>query len=178
MPGLESGLGFSNGRPTMQGGFVVGADWMVSQGKQNGGYMARNIMLDSDYQKYRPEDYQLHEIRFTRDQVKWCLIHIVLLRQGFWPTSVEIKGSSKVAYFRTPAEVAAEIDYRLKVTGVDGTMAELRYSSGESYKTLASRYSTTYQDAVDRVRNVIRYMQGWRRKRRNYKEFLNHRKRH
>jgi len=128
------------------------------------------------------EPYQLHEIKFTRDQVVWCLEHLILLRNGFWPESEDCRGSSQAAYFRTPAELAAEIDQRLEMTGTDGAMAELHYTNGRTLTSIAKQYNLRHPDAQGRelvkrwINQAVAYMSGWRRKRRTYKEWREHRK--
>ena len=123
------------------------------------------------------EPYQLHQIRFTKDQVKWLLEILPLLRNGWWPESEDCQGAhSQRAYFQTPIEVAAELDARLEKTGIDGAMAEGRYTLSKPYESLAKQYNLGYDQVKRRIRRAIAYMSGWRRKIRTYKQWIEHRR--
>jgi len=123
------------------------------------------------------EPYQLYEIRFTQDQVIWLLGILPLLRNGWWPESDDCQGShSRRAYFETPILLAREIDARLEKTETDGAMAEGRYTLLKSYESLAKQYRFQYEEVVWRIEKAIKYISGWKRKRRSYKEWKEHRK--
>jgi len=139
--------------------------------------MARLLTYDTDAEKAISEPYHLHEITFTVGQVIWCLSIITILRQGLWPQSEECPSShSKGASWRTPIELAAEIDSRLEMTGIDGAMAEAHFSGYRSSSSIAKQYHLEILDVKHRIWNAIKYMAGKNRKRRSYKEWLNHRK--
>lgn len=123
------------------------------------------------------EPYQLYQIKFTQDQVKWLLEIVPLLRNGWWPESEDCQGGhSRRAYWQTPIEVAIELDARLEKTGLDGAMAEGRYTLAKSYESLSRQYNLDHEYVERRIRRVIVYMSGWRRKNRTYKQWIEHRR--
>jgi len=122
------------------------------------------------------EPYQLYEIKFTQDQVIWLLGILPLLRNGWWPESDDCQGAhSRRAYFQTPIEIAIELDARLEKTGIDGAMAEGRYTLLKTHVALAQQYRMDEEIVRRRIERAIKYVSGWKRKRFSYKAFKNRR---
>jgi len=119
-------------------------------------------------------------VRFCPNQIMWLLEHLTMLEDGRWPREpvetgyVDTDGSQrsyKNAHFETPICFAAEVTWRLSQTGKDGLVALQNLSGGIDELTLAELMGTTEDKIRHRVRRVIAYISGWRRRRITYYEF-------
>ena len=103
-----------------------------------------------------------------------------MLSDGQWPVDphdtgyFDSPGQRQVqanAYFTTPVGIAAEIKVRLERCGLDGTLARQNLADGWDEQTLAELMGTEVERLRRRVRRVVNYCSGWRRRRIGYNEF-------
>ena len=132
------------------------------------------------------EYYSPGEIRFTREQVYWCLEHLPTIIDGQWPkdpketgyTDAPVRGlgGRKRAPFETPAMIAAEITWRLGQCGKDGKLVLRCYADGWEWQALADILDWNQHYMERRMRRAIAYASGFHRRRYSYKDFINHRR--
>ena len=123
-------------------------------------------------------------IKFCPKQMIWLLTNLTVLQDSLWPPEHKYTGYTeetvllwyKHAYFETPAVMSAEVTYRIGLCGDDGRLACDRYAKGIDSGTLAYHKRWPVDRVERRVDGVIRYISGWRRKKRSYNEFINHRR--
>ena len=123
--------------------------------------------------------WELREIRFTRAQIPWLLTYLEILRNGAWPSAKIASRSMQQhsdGYFVPLSLLVAEIETRLELCGSDGGIAELYYTYRKSESDIARIFNCKASEIIPRIENVIRYMAGWRRKRRTYREWLQHKR--
>ena len=125
------------------------------------------------------EWYKPSEIRFWPEHVTWILDHLQELEGGHWPRNPAETGYTEVqgpryksgAYFETPICVAAEVTARLDKCNTDGKLTRQCLAEGWDEQTLAELMHTDIYRIRFRVRRVVLYCSGWRRKRLTYSEF-------
>jgi len=123
--------------------------------------------------------YKPSEIRFWPEHVEWALTHLRELEAGQWPRNPRETGYTDVqgpkrghnAYFETPVCLSAEIKVRVAMCGLDGKLAVQCLADGWDAQTLAELMHTSIYRIEARVRRVVRYCAGWRRRRMAYVEF-------
>lgn len=133
--------------------------------------------------------YSPGQITFTKHQVIWLLRHLPEIRVGFWPsehkeTGYSGKAKGKVghaAYFEKPVQVAAELDQRLEMAGIDGLLLEFVYSSESQdiitlEQHIANAMRLEFGTVERRIETALRYVCGKARKSRDYQDFKRHRK--
>ncbi len=140
--------------------------------------------------EYRDKDtleirywYEPREIRFTREQVKWLLPYLLILRDGHYPKQPEgynncevfVKNKGNAAFTR-PVELAAELDARLQVCLIDGLITEAYYCHELPIIRIMYYCDQTKEEVWDRIGRCIRYCAGWRRKQQSYRDWCNHKK--
>jgi hypothetical protein len=118
--------------------------------------------------------YGFHEIHWCVQQVFWLLKFADTLRAGQWVTpdatadlSVRGKGISTEASFTKAVLVIAELDYRLKKTGWKGKLLAEEAKNREKMMYLS-----------DDAKDALYYVAGWKRKDRNFSEWLKDRRYH
>ena len=125
------------------------------------------------------EWYAPREIRFWPEHVEWALEHLRELEAGRWPRNPRETGYTDVqgpkrghsAYFEIPICLAAEITARLDRCNTDGKLARKCLADGWDEQSLAELMHTNIYRIETRVRRVVRYCSGWRRRRMTYVEF-------
>jgi len=100
----------------------------------------------------------------------WLLENLDTLLAGHWPKSpdgstyidpaIRRRASPTHAKFEKPCDIAAEIEYRLRRTGIEGKLLRAEVIAGLTYEL--SKES----------QNALMYIKGWRRKRVPYKLWL------
>ena len=122
------------------------------------------------------------EIVFAPVQCIWLVSWLPTLEVGDWPVipqnetwnrQKKLKGG---AYFETPAQIYAEITYRLDRTGQDGEMVKDFYLWQKSDREMCIAYNMDIYEIEHRVRRALRYISGWKRKTRTYEDFVSHRR--
>jgi len=133
------------------------------------------------------EWYRANEIKFTRQQVIWIIENLHLLREGIYPPDPRDSGyteaphtrkgrASRSAPFERACDIAAEIEVRLRQTGLDGFLLEAVHCWGKDEAELAAVLGMRLETVFKRANNALRYIAGWRRKAYGYKEFVGHRR--
>lgn len=133
------------------------------------------------------EWYKPGDIRFNRQQIIWLLGYLPTLREGIWPPNPKDTGyvdapqgknsrAARGGYFERACDIAAEVEKRLEACHLDGHLLEASYTWGKSEAELARVHGLTLPDFYRRVNRALRYISGWRRKRRSYEEFCGHRR--
>jgi hypothetical protein len=132
--------------------------------------------------------YRASEIKFTQRQIIWILENLTLFREGIYPTNpygsgyTEAphnrcrKGSARHAPFERACDVAAEVEVRLKRTGLDGFLLEAIHCWGKDETEMAAIMGMGLAAVFKRTDNALRYIAGWRRKPYSYKDFVSHKK--
>lgn len=122
--------------------------------------------------------HPLKDIFFCRYQVMWLISILDLLRLGEWPISplgtaddnlpgVMVQAKTE-AYFTKAVEIAAEIDWRLKRTGIAGTQLVEEIEDMGEYLDYLKLHSL--------ARDALNYINGNDRKRLNYSAWKKQRK--
>ena len=135
------------------------------------------------------EWYSPREVWLSIDQFTWLLPHLPLLRDGYWPQEHKVTGYAggggtrsgrHRAYFETPVGVAAEMDRRLEMAGLDGLLLELVYMAGaENVIQLRQHIASCLRDDVEsiawRIDRALHYVSGkWPK--RTYHQFRQHKR--
>lgn len=127
-----------------------------------------------------------NEIQFTREQVKWLISLLPLLRNGVYPRSPTETGYTNApskrqikaqAPFITASEIAGELDWRLCQCREYGLFLEMVYSTEDTMWNLQHISSALKVDINVVERNVhmaLRFVCGKNRKGRSYSQFRNH----
>jgi len=129
------------------------------------------------------EWFSPRECIFDSQQVKWILVHLELLKAGYWPPDpsgregIKTHKKTKRAYFEVPVEIATEVEVRLEETGRDGLLCLTFYHGNIGQDKIAHYGAMPVEEVGERISRVIRYISGWNRKRRTYEEFVKHKKR-
>ena len=115
--------------------------------------------------------YEPREIIFSREQMLFLIEFLPLLIEGIWPPNPQGSGYTEVpnvqrsrsrhAYFETPCQIAAEVEWRLNRTGIEG-------------KLLVSeiRQGLMLEELQPESRNALNYISGWRRRSQKYKDWV------
>lgn len=110
------------------------------------------------------------EIRWCVWQVIWVIENSGTLLAGNWPPNPDgsgyidpkIKtGYGSEAYYTKPAGILAEVEYRLRRTGIEGKLLRAEIKAGETMDSMEPE-----------ARSALMYIKGWRRKRIGYKRWL------
>lgn len=116
---------------------------------------------------YAPKD-----IKFSREQMMWLIRHLGELLDGDWPANPwgssyteipSIKGGSSEARFVRPCQFAAEVEVRLKLTGLEGKLLMAELNGGWQ--------EVPYEQLGKESRDALNYISGWRRRKQTYREF-------
>ncbi len=123
-----------------------------------------------DYRQCQGKEfYSWGDVRWCPFQCLWIIEHLDIILLGSWPPSSD--GSTYIdsplskraakgeASFVKPVIIAAEIEYRLRRTGVDGKLLVAEVQGGKTFEL-----SKESQDA-------LMYIKGWRRKRLTYQNW-------
>lgn len=129
----------------------------------------------------KDEWYAPRDIRFTQGQMVWLVSWLTTLEVGDWPaipqneTWSRRQKSQGGAYFEMPAQIWAEITYRLDRCGQDGEMLKDFYlwHKADREMCIAYRIDDIYE-VERRVARALRYVSGWKRKTRSYQDFTSH----
>ena len=115
------------------------------------------------------------EIIFNREQVMWIIEHLDMMVEGNWPANPQgsvytmapnIRQSGrKKAYFETPCQIAAEVEYRLNKTGVEGKLLVSEIKQGLYWEELQPE-----------SKRALNYISGWRRRRQKYGAWVKQRR--
>ena len=139
--------------------------------------------MSTNKQWYRPS-----EIKFTQRQVIWILEYLTLFREGIYPTDPGTSGytdapytgsrkrSARHAPFERACDIAAEVEVRLKRSGLDGFLLEAIHCWGKDETEMAGVMGMSLAAVFRRTDNALRYIAGWRRKPYSYKDFVSHKK--
>ncbi len=125
------------------------------------------------------EWYAPSEIRYWPEHIEWAIIHLNMLEQGFWPPNPRETGYTDVqgpkrghnACFETPVCLAAEITARLDKCNEDGKLARKCLADGWDAQTLAELMHVDQYRITAKVRRVVHYCSGQRRRRITFIEF-------
>lgn len=131
--------------------------------------------------------YSPHSIRFSRQQVKWLIPLLPMLRNGEYPPSGKETGYTDAgggkpvfkpgAKFELPAGIAAELDVRIQRAGVDGLMLEFLYAfepEDEIFviEHIAQCLNLERREVAQRIRNALYYVSGADRKAGSYSQYV------
>jgi len=118
--------------------------------------------------------YSYSEVRWCPYQVLWLIEHLETLLIGNWPTHpegssytdsmIKRRVTSTTAYYTKPCEVASELEWRIRQTGVDGKLLIAEVLAGK-----------TYELSVE-AQNAFMFIKGWRRKLMSYQRWKAQRK--
>lgn len=116
--------------------------------------------------------YSYGQIRWCIYQVFWMLKYSEYLRIGIWPTPESTcetpkRTLSKDAQYVNACVIIAELDYRLEKTGLKGRLLEEECQNREKMLYLS-----------DSAKDALYYVSGWRRKARNFSQWLKDRRYH
>ncbi len=125
------------------------------------------------------EWYAPNEIRYWPEHVEWAITNLNMLEQGFWPPNPRETGYTDVqgpkhghgAYFEIPICLAAEITARLDMCNTDGKLARQCLADGWDEQALAELMHVDQYRIHTRVRRVVLYCSGQRRRRITFNEF-------
>ena len=134
------------------------------------------------------EWYPAKDIRFLRPHIIFLLKHLLELREGNYPPDPGVSGyteapggikttSARGASFEMACQLAAEVDSRLKATGLDGYLVEEKYIDEKSEQDISDERHIALEEVFRRLRTAINYMSGWRRRQYSYADFKRHRRR-
>jgi len=132
--------------------------------------------------------YAPSEISFHRKHMLFLLKHLILLREGVYPPdpyhsgytdepiSKKKKRIRRTPSFATPALYTAEVEIRLERAGIDGLILEAIEAWGKSPASISAHLRIPEGLVKKKRDTALRYVSGWRRKKRTYKQFVNHKK--
>jgi hypothetical protein len=126
-----------------------------------------------DYRDCVPPDwFNYAEIRFCPFQVMWVLSHSETLRDGEWPHDPSMaddnQGGRNIkteASFTKPILILAEVESRLKRTGIYGKFLVAQIEAGRSFNQLDRE-----------ARDALFYIKGWKQKRMSFSQWKKDRK--
>ncbi len=115
---------------------------------------------------------------YSKSRVIWILKNLIELRQGLWPEGAELlaipgKSTGHNAYFESPGGMAAIVEMKLKMCGMDGTMAKVYYVLNEEDAVLSKIGRCRIDVVHNRIEKVIEYISGYPKKR-SYEVFRWH----
>lgn len=112
--------------------------------------------------------YSPGEIRYTRDEMIFGIIHLGLLKEGIWPPEHKETGYTGShgsrghrAPFENPSGFAGEINARFKTTG----------EAGEALVDEIQGGIIDYADLSRPAKRALNYISGWRRRKQTYSQF-------
>jgi len=122
------------------------------------------------------------DIRMWPEHVTWAIEHLRELEEGRWPRDNRETGYvggpgasvSHTAYFVTAVCLSAEIKYRLErcnVNSQDGKLTVKCLADDWDAQTLADLMKTNVENIDRRIKRVVLYCSGQRRRRLTYAEF-------
>jgi hypothetical protein len=119
-----------------------------------------------------PEWFNYAEIRFCPYQVIWILQNTETLRAGHWPKDPDKvddnsgqKGIKTEATFTKPILILAEVESRLRRTGINGKLLVAQIEAGIEFSNLDRE-----------ARDALFYVKGWRQKRMSFRAWKKARK--
>jgi hypothetical protein len=138
--------------------------------------------------KYRDKDtmelkiwFEMREIRFTHEQVKFLLQNLSMLRSGQYPKQPvgynlcdSFNPNKGNAAFTKSCEVAGEIDTRLQNCAIDGLITEAYFCNELPIIRIMYYCDQTEEEIWNRIDRCIRYCSGMKRKKQNYRNWCNH----
>jgi hypothetical protein len=111
----------------------------------------------SEYVRFDIPWFALRDIYFNHEQVIFLLINLEMAKHP--------------AYFTRPAELAAEIDYRLSQCGLDRYLIESFYTNNISIGDIAKYISMDPERVSRNINSALKYISGWERKDVTYQYF-------
>lgn len=122
------------------------------------------------------------EIYFSKIQMLWLIRNLAVLKEGSYPkdfssyidTSIINKTPTTKAYYETPALFAAEVEIRLEMAGIDGLILEAIEAWGKSTASISAHLRIPEGLVKKKRDTALSYVSGWRRKKRTYREYTNH----
>jgi hypothetical protein len=140
---------------------------------QPGGRELSDCRDCKDYRLCIPPDwFNYAEIRFCPFQVIWIIEHAETLRDGEWPRDPNIADNNQggrniktEAAFTKPILILAEVESRLRKTGINGRLLVAQIEAGHEFSNLD-------RDA----RDALLYIKGWRQKRMGFSQWKKDRK--
>jgi hypothetical protein len=115
--------------------------------------------------------YSYADLRWCPLQVIWLIQHAEIFKSGKWPIEegAQTEGGGKQvkreAPFVKPEIIIAELEHRLKKTGIQGQRLIAQIKAGRDINALNPR---AYE--------ALMYVKGWRRKRMSFTEWKNQRR--
>ncbi len=130
--------------------------------------------------------YSPGQIKFRREHMKFLIKSLPMLQEGKYPPNpigtgyynfkISRKGGRQLAYFESPTILAAEVEQRLALCGRDGIILEAILCWGKKPEYLMSAFELNERQLERRIDEALRYISGWERREKSYKEFRTHRK--
>ena len=124
------------------------------------------------------EWYSYGEFQFRRDEILWALRNADLMREGKWPPQniptgyidpgIRRKGVKREPAFVKPAIIMAEIDWRIKLTGVDGLHIDA--------KLLLAEVEAGYERFSEEAWGVLNYISGNKKRLMSYPDWKKQRR--
>ena len=122
-----------------------------------------------------------------REHIIFLLKNLVELRAGGYPPDPGVSGYTEApggfvtirargASFEYSCLLAAEVDIRLKATGMDGYLVEEKYIDDMSEQEISDLRHIPLEEVFRRLRTAINYMSGWKRRPYSYADFKAHRR--
>ena len=107
--------------------------------------------------------YEVGEIKFCSNQVIWLITHLGMLKVGNYPPDprgtgyidpgILVRRGKPRAYFETPCQLAAEVEWRLEQTGHDGKQLVEEILSQDTFMGFSRQ-----------ARRALAYISGFNRK--------------
>lgn len=137
--------------------------------------------------------YSPHSITFTKDQVKFLIPHLPMLRTGDYPRNPKESGYTDAdvkarqfkagARWETAAGIAAELDIRIQRAGCkgdrihDGLLMEMLYSAATDDEVfiinhMAESHGISAKEIYQRIRNALYFVSGSGRKATKYSDYV------
>jgi hypothetical protein len=136
-------------------------------------------MLEREY-------YKFNELNFSSRQMLWLIKHLPTLKEGRYPPDpvggssyVDLQGKKAVrhrATFENPVLIAAEVEARLAMCGLDGLILKAVTLWEEGIEYLSRCLGISEDIIIKRKSKALGFISGWRRKRISYREWMGHRK--
>jgi hypothetical protein len=116
--------------------------------------------------------WQPSEIRFTRQQLKqFILPNLEELREGHYPSAPAGRSTkhsqSKLAPFVIAADIAAEVDSRLKLIP-NHTFIDEYFMRDIDEREICIRHQISMYSFHRELNKMVSYLSGWKRKRIDY----------
>lgn len=112
--------------------------------------------------------YSPYKTTYTFRQITWLLSNIRELREGVWPPNpdghssytdprIVNKGGEYKAYVENIGTVVGTLERWLLEASIDGAMAYLHFTAGNSYSEIARMFHISKDEAYTRVIRVIKH---------------------